>query len=104
MDQHTDHQPVKYRYIQDARSDYPYAAVLVRDTDRHIQPAAWTFARQLDSSEVEVLLDGHGTTERLPRSTVELHTPPEEKIPYNEHSDHAWEAFLGEKENNKTEE
>lgn len=87
--------PTPYRHPQDARTDYPYRACLVHPTGNRSLPAAWAFARKLDSGEVEILYDGAGTVERLPGSCIHLRPPPVDEDEYNPASAAAWDQALG---------
>lgn len=85
---------VPYPRFEDARRDYPYTASLVAATDRRRPPAAWAFARLLDSGEVEVLYDGAGTVERWPASCVRLSAPPDAHLQEDPDSAAAWDRAL----------
>ncbi len=88
----------QYPTPTDARVAYPYIAVLASPTESRSLPSSWAYARQLDSGEVEVLYDGHGTTERLPGSHVRLRAPETPVEPQDPNSAHAWDQFLNNQE------
>jgi len=94
----------QYPTFREARRDYPYCAHLTEKGRAYFRNRAipafsvWhAFARQLDSGEIELLLDGTGSTARYPGSTFNLHAPPEDEEQdrtHNPASATAWDQAL----------
>jgi len=105
MNNHLPNTPKNPRYstFRDARAAYPYAARVTaagkaQMQQHHADSSVWFgFARQLDSGEVEILLDGSGSIYRTPGSWFDLLPPPEERenqIRNNHESISAWDQVL----------